>query len=129
MTRFNNIEEMEVWQKSRRLTNEIYRVTRNAPLSKDFLLCNQIRKTAISIPSNIAEGFERDGNKEFLQFLSIAKGSAGELKSQLYITVDQKYISETEFTGLMIQLADVANMIGGLMKYLRQSKMKGSKFA
>jgi four helix bundle protein len=128
VARFADIEDMEVWQKSRQLVNRIYRITKTSLFSRDFVLCNQIRKTSISIPSNIAEGFERNGNKEFINFLSIAKGSTGELKTQLYIASDQGYISEVEFRELMHQANEVARMIGGLMKYMRQSNMKGVKF-
>ncbi|MBJ7429558.1 MAG: four helix bundle protein, partial [Bacteroidia bacterium] len=85
MSKIEKVEDLISWQKSKDLTIEIYKITKNSSFSKDFGLCNQIQRAAVSIPSNIAEGFGRGGNKEFLQFLSIAKGSLYELKTQLII--------------------------------------------
>src|SRR6187455_1015360 len=90
-------EDIDGWKMARDLTNDIYRVTSDGQFGRDFGLCNQIRKASVSIMSNIAEGFERDGNKEFCNFLSIAKGSAGEVRSQLYVALDQNYITESQF--------------------------------
>jgi four helix bundle protein len=128
VSNFKQIEEIEVWQRAMALVKDIYRITRNTEFSKDFILRDQIRRAAISIPSNIAEGFERSGNKEFLNFLSIAKGSAGEVKCQLYIARDQGYIDDAEFLSMKTSITDLGKMIGGLMKYLSQSGMKGNKF-
>jgi four helix bundle protein len=128
MAKFNNIEEIEAWQKARAIANAIYRISKNGDFSKDFALKNQIRKAAISIPSNIAEGFERNGNKEFINFLSIAKGSIGEVKTQLYIASDQGYIEEIEFKNTIVALGELSRMVGGLMNYLNRSTMKGNKF-
>ena len=91
-------------------------------------LCNQIRRSVISIPSNIAEGFERGGRPEFIQFLSIAKGSSGELKTQLHIAHDQGYLSDEAFESLRRETTETANMIGGFIRYLAQSEIRGSKF-
>ena len=82
----------------------------------------------ISIPSNIAEGFERGGRPEFIQFLSIAKGSSGELKTQLHIAHDQGYLSDEAFESLRRETTETANMIGGFIRYLAQSEIRGSKF-
>jgi four helix bundle protein len=128
MTKFNTIEEIEAWQKARLLANEIYRISNNGDFSKDFALKNQIRKAVVSVASNIAEGFERNGNKEFINFLSIAKGSIAEVKTQLYIAYDQCYIKETEFKKIIHSLDELSRMVGGLIKYLNQSPMKGNKF-
>ena len=96
--------------------------------AKDFALVNQIRRSAVSILSNIAEGFERNGDKEFIQFLTIAKGSCGEARAQLYVALDQKYIVERDFLEIKNKLIDTSRMISGLINYLKQSELKGSKF-
>ncbi len=128
MATISCFEELEVWKRARELVRAVYGVTRHDLFSKDFALCNQIRRAAISIPSNIAEGFERDGRLEFIQFLSIAKGSAGEVKAQLYIALDQHYLSEDEFMELKQKLTETANLLGGFMKYLGQSEVRGAKY-
>ena len=110
------------------LTNEIYTITSSGMFSRDFALRDQIRRAAISILSNIAEGFERGGDNEFLQFLSVAKGSCGEARAQLYVALDQAYISTTQFDSLSKSANDVSQLISGLMKYLRQSNLRGSKY-
>lgn len=128
MSTFNSFEGMEAWQKARKLTSEIYSISRNPEFLKDFGLKNHIRKTSISIMANIAEGFERGGKKEFIQFLSISKGSSGELKSHLYIALDQKYIEEIEFHKLITLANEIGKMLNGLMKYLKSSKINGIKY-
>src|SRR5215204_3249757 len=90
-------EDLDAWRLARELTQEVYRVTGNGEFSRDFGLTNQIRKASVSVMSNIAEGFERDGNKEFRNFLSIGKGSAGEVRSQLYVALDQGYLTREDF--------------------------------
>ena len=87
--RIESFEDLEIWKEARRLTTIIYRVSSGSKFSKDFALRDQIRRAVISIMSNIAEGFERSGNQEFVQFLYIAKGSCGEVRSQIYAAVDQ----------------------------------------
>ena len=87
-----------------------------------------MRRAAVSVMSNIAEGFERGGNKEFMQFLAIAKGSVGEIESQLYVALDQVYIDENEFVSLQRIAGSTKRLIGGLIGYLRQSGMKGVKY-
>ena len=86
-------EDLEIWKDARALTREIYQLTRDSKFSNDFALRDQIRRAAVSIMSNIAEGFERGGNQEFIQFLYVAKASCGEVRSQLYVTLDQSYIA------------------------------------
>jgi four helix bundle protein len=93
-----------------------------------FPLRDQIRRACISVMSNITEGFERNGRGKFLQFLSVAKGSVGEAKAQLYIVSDQGYVDKETFEGLIAVCNQVGRMIGGLMEYLRQSKIKGAKY-
>ena len=128
MSTVKKFEDLQVWQKSRAVNVQIYKLSNKNTFSRDFALRDQIRRAAISIVSNIAEGFERNGNKEFNQFLSIAKGSAGEIRAQLYIAKDLEYITEEEFNDTMSSLAEVSKMLSGLMNYLRITEMKGSKF-
>jgi four helix bundle protein len=96
--------------------------------AKDFGLRDQIRRAGVSIMSNIAEGFERSGSREFAQFLSIAKGSTGEVRSQLYVALDQEYVAQAEFERLIAGVNETARMINGLMSYLRGSPIKGVKY-
>ena len=128
MATFQKFEDIEAWQRARELTREIYTVSNENPFSKDFGLRDQVRKTSVSIMSNIAEGFERDGTKKFIQFLSVAKGSSGELRSQLYVALDQGYLEEERFERLLGIVLETSRMIGGLINYLRKSKMKGPKY-
>jgi four helix bundle protein len=121
-------EDLEVWKISRDLTREIYRVTSSERFARDFGLKDQIRKAAVSVMSNIAEGFERDGNREFCNFLSIGKGSAGEVRSQLYVAFDQGYLSQDEFDGLSRKATESGRVIAGLFNYLRGSGFAGNKY-
>src|SRR6202012_3122572 len=93
-------EDIEAWKLGRELTRAIYRVSKAGEFGRDFALRDQIRRAAVSVTSNIAEGFERGGNREFVQALAVAKGSAGEVRSQLYVALDEGYIREAEFTEL-----------------------------
>ena len=127
MTTFKAFEDIEAWQKARNLTREIYVVSNLGSFSKDYGLRDQIRRAGVSIMSNIAEGFERGGTREFVQFLSMAKGSSGEVRSQLYVSVDQRYIDKDTFEQLFKLATETSRMIAGLMNYLRKSKLKGSK--
>lgn len=97
MATIKNFHDLNCWMSARHLTKEIYKLTQNGSLAKDFTLRDQMRRAAISIMSNIAEGFDRGGNKEFVHFLSIAKASASELYSQLYIALDVEYITQPQF--------------------------------
>lgn len=128
MATFQTVEDIGAWQKARELTREVYQVSKQGPFSKDFGLREQIRRASVSVMSNIAEGFERDGTGEFSQFLSIAKGSLGEVKSQLYVALDQEYVDKKTFDRLFKLAVEVGKMIGGLMGYLRKSKVKGTKY-
>jgi four helix bundle protein len=123
-----NFEDLEIWKKSSRLTREVYDLSKEAKFFKDFGLGDQMRRAAVSIMSNIAEGFERSGNQEFSQFLYVAKGSCGEVRSQLYVAVDQGYISANESEGLLISFKRLSSMIGRLINYLKGSGMKGAKY-
>jgi four helix bundle protein len=128
MASFRTFSEIEGWQKARELTGLVYAVTRSGAFAKDFALRDQIRRACVSIMANIAEGFGRSGSGEFIQFLAVAKGSACEVSSHIFVALDQGYISRPEFER-MNELADrTVNMIGGLMKYLQQSTIKGAKY-
>jgi len=107
-------EDLIAWQKARELTRRIYEITRAGEFAKDFRLSSQIQSAAVSIMSNIAEGFERSGLGEFHQFLSTAKASCAELRSQLYVTLDVGYIDERTFEDLRLQAEEVGRIIGGL---------------
>lgn len=128
MATFESFEEIEAWQKARGLTRRIYAVSNKGPFSKDFGLRDQIRRASVSIMSNIAEGLERGGTREFIQFLSMAKGSSGEVRSQLYVAVDQGYIDKETFEQLYTLASEASRMITGLMKYLHKSNVKGVKY-
>lgn len=128
MATFKRFEEIESWKKARELTNRIYEVSRKAGFTRDFGLRDQIRRASVSIMSNIAEGHDRDGTGEFIQFLATAKGSAAEVRCQLYIAADQGYIDEKEFVELSGLAIEAAKMISGLMTYLRNSGFKGVKY-
>jgi four helix bundle protein len=121
-------EDLDVWKEARRLTNEVYAATRDTGFSKDFGLRDQIQRAAVSIMSNIAEGFERGGNQEFIQFLYIAKGSCGEVRSQLYVAVDQGYLSKDRFTELLNSFKRLSGMLSSLIDYLKGSRMRGEKY-
>ncbi len=119
---------IEAWQNARELTNYIYDITSSGAFSRDLALRTQIRRASISIISNIAEGFERGGNREFLHFLAIAKGSCGEVRSQLYIALDRKYISVESFDYVTEKTYQVSSKLAGFIRYLKKSKFKGNKF-
>jgi len=128
MAKIERFEDMLSWQKARELTRQVYKVSKQGDFVKDFELRGQMRGASISIMSNIAEGFERGGDKEFSQFLSIAKGSCGEVRSQLYVALDESNISPTEFKALQAGTVEISRLISGFMGYLRQSNLRGSKF-
>ena len=128
MAKIERFEEMEAWKCARRITQLIYQISSGGAFAKDFALVDQIRRAAISIMSNIAEGFERNGDREFVQFLTISKGSCGEVRAQLYVALDQKYVDASKFAEIEGKLVETSRMLSGLIKYLRQSELKGSKF-
>jgi len=128
MATISSFEEIESWKKARQFANEIYKITASGAFVRDFGLRDQIRRAAVSIVSNIAEGFERGGDKEFAQFLSMSKGSCGEVRAQLYLALDQGYISQSDFELPSQAAIEISQLISGLMKYLRKSELRGSKY-
>ena len=123
-----SFEDFEIWQEARHLTREIYTLSKAPKFSKDFGLRDQMQRAAVSIMSNIAEGFERGGNQEFVQFLYIAKGSCGEVRSQLYVALDQEYVDQRVADKLLIILKRLSVMIKHLIDHLKRSGMRGPKY-
>ena len=119
---FKSFEEITSWQKSRLFNKRIYEITENLGFKRDFDLVRQIRRASISISSNIAEGFERNTDKEFIYFLYVSKASAGEVRSQLYLALDLNYISKIEFDELYLNVSDISKLISGFIKYLENSQ-------
>ena len=121
-------EDIKAWQKARGMTKAVYGITKAGDFARDFSLRNQIQAASVSTMSNIAEGFERGGDKEFIQFLSHSKGSCGELRSQLYVALDQNYITPIKFDEIYSQASEVGRLISGFMTYLQRSRVGGQKF-
>jgi len=128
MATIKSFEQMDIWKDARKLALEIYRLTYKHDFSKDFSLKDQIRRSSSSVMDNIAEGFERDGTKEFIHFLTISKGSLAETKSQLFRALDLNYITKIEFDKNYELSTKIGKMIGGFIIYLRNSGIKGNKF-
>ena len=121
MAKVERFEELEVWQAARDVVKAIYRASAIGTFSRDYGLRDQIRRAAVSVPSNIAEGFSRHSNKEFIQYLFIAKGSAAEVQSQLYIAFDQEYVLQEQFDEIYKQLETVAKQISRFITYLKDA--------
>ena len=128
MATFQTFEDIEAWQRARELVREIYTMTNQGSFAGDFVLRSQIRRAAISVLSNIAEGYERSGTHEFMQYLAVAKGSAGEVRAQLYVAQDQRYISPQGFKRVFSLASRTSQLIGGLILYLREAGIKGTKY-
>jgi four helix bundle protein len=123
MAAATNFEELQVWRDSRALTVAVYEATRGGLFARDYAFRDQMRRASLSIVSNIAEGFERGSNREFIHFLHIAKGSAGELRAQCYLALDLKYLPEAVFNALNQQVTGVSKQLSGFIKYLEQSNI------
>ncbi|APA00577.1 four helix bundle protein [Flavobacterium commune] len=128
MATISKFEGLEIWQKAREICQYVELLIQTTNLKSNFSLKDQIDRSSGSIMDNIAEGFERNGNREFIQFLSIAKGSAGEAKSQSYRAFDKKLISEEQHLKLNEMIEIEKNKIGSMMNYLNNCEIKGLKF-
>lgn len=128
MGKIEEFEDLEIWQAAKDICKDIWDIIENTPLARDYKLRNQMNGSSGSIMDNIAEGFERNGNREFIQFLSISKASCGELRSQLYRCLDRKHIDAELFEKLKKRLKIEGKQIGAFMSYLKKSDRKGSKY-
>lgn len=126
--KIERFEDIASWQKARELTRMVYQHSRAGEFARDFGLRDQMRAASVSIMSNVAEGFERGGDNEFRQFLSTAKGSCGEVRSQLYVALDQDYIEAREFEQLYEMTMEISRLTSGFMRYLATSELRGHKF-
>jgi len=122
--KYERFEDLEVWKLSRELVKSIYNISDKDKFWGDYGLANQMQKSSVSIMSNIAEGFERGNNKEFVYFLNVAKGSCGELRSQLYVSLDLGYISEDDFHRNIEMSEKISKSISGFIKYLKSRNLK-----
>ncbi len=128
MATVKRFEDLEVWKKSRVLSKDIFEIITTGKLATDYRLRDQMNGSSGSIMDNIAEGFERGSKLEFINFLSFSKGSAGELRSQLYRALDRQYITQEKFDELFNKAEEISKMNGGLIDYLNKSLLKGNKF-
>ena len=126
--KIERFEDLEIWQLARVLCKAVFNITRKEPFSCDFKLRDQIRTSSGSIMDNIAEGFERDGNKEFVQFLSVAKGSCGECRSQSYRAFDYEYIDQNTLDEMINQTTSLSKQIAGFISYLKKCNLRGTKY-
>jgi len=120
LTVYKKFEDLPIWKLAKDLAVEIYRVSKNEKFRKDYALVDQIRRAVISVSSNIAEGFERGSKKEFIQFLYIAKGSLGEVRSQLQVCFDLGYINKDNLTTLLSQTYDLSNQLGAFISSIKK---------
>ena len=128
MATLSYFEELAIWQQARQYNRGIFKISNSGDFGKDYRMKSQICAAAGSIMDNIAEGFEREGNKEFIQFLYIAKGSCGETRSQLYRASDNGYIDEDTFNFLKGKSLELSKSIANFIQYLKNSEYKGNKY-
>ena len=121
MNDIKRFEDLESWKVARDLCNLIYSISRNKPMASDYVFSDQIRRAVVSIMNNISEGFERGSNKDFVKFLFIARGSAGEVRSMLYLALDQKYINEGEFKDIYDLCVRSSQLCWGMIRHLQKN--------
>ena len=128
MATVQRFEDLEVWKKAREICKYISQLTQKDHFSRDFSLKDQIKRSSGSVMDNIAEGFERGGNKEFVNFLTYSKGSLAEVRSQSYRAYDYNYINEEELNNLIVDSVSLSERLGKFINYLKNSDFKGIKF-
>lgn len=128
MATLSKFEDLEVWQNAKQFNDKVFPVIKRIKSKGDFSLSDQINRSAGSCMDNIAEGFEREGNRELIQMLAISKGSIGETRSQLYRACDRKYINTEEFESLKKDCVSLSKSLSGFINYLKNSEIKGNKF-
>lgn len=128
MSTIHYFEDLEIWKLARKICWKIYDHTRRDPLRRDFAMVDQLRRSSGSIMDNIAEGFERNGSKEFIYFLSISKASCGECRAQVYRALDQNYMTDEDFNELHELLTRESRKIYSLIVYLKKSNNPGEKY-
>lgn len=128
MATIKQFEDLEIWQEARKLSKEIINIAKNTELKTDYRFKEQIKSASGSVMDNIAEGFERNGNMEFRQFLSIAKGSAGETRSQVYRLFDNEYIDQEKLDFLISEYEKLSGKINNFIVYLNKNDFRGTKF-
>lgn len=125
--KIEKFEDIQGWQEARKLTKQIYELTKGNPFNRDHGLCGQIQKAAVSIMANIAEGFDRQSKKEIIRFFDYSSASSSEVQSHLYVALDQKYISEEEFKESYLQAKKTKSLINGFIAYLKGKKIKATQ--
>lgn len=128
MATIRKFEDLEIWQLARQLSQQVLFISKNTELKNDYRFKDQIKASSGSVTDNIAEGFERDGNLEFRQYLSIAKGSFGEVRSQCYRLFDSEYIAEEKMVELVTECEQISKRIANFISYLNKKDFKGNKF-
>ncbi|MDA9235126.1 four helix bundle protein [Polaribacter sp.] len=128
MATIRKFEDLEIWQLARQLSQQVLFISKNTELKNDYRFKDQIKASSGSVMDNIAEGFERDGNLEFRQYLSIAKGSFGEVRSQCYRLFDSEYIAEEKMVELVTECEQISKRIANFISYLNKKDFKGNKF-
>ncbi|MFP4092184.1 MAG: four helix bundle protein [Cyclobacteriaceae bacterium] len=122
MGKIERFEDLPIWKKAAEISLNVYRISEKGKLKNDFSMKDQIKRAAISISSNIAEGFEYGNNSDFVRYLRYAKGSAGELRSQMYIINEMELVESADYQKINEQLIEVSKQISGFMKYLREHR-------